>query len=218
MELNAVEVEKFRARTHRSQELFDKTKEVIPLGHGGGMGYFVPGGSILVDRAKGCWLWDVDGNRYLDLRIGDWVCIHGHCDEDIERAVAEQMQRSVQIGGPEWDLGYRMATHLRDRTPSIEKVRFFVSGTDANLAAIRLARSYTGRTKIAKMIGSYHGTADVLLVGTSVLRDPDDYVPIGVRPMPAARSSRSHTTTPTPPRPFSSVRATSSRPSSSSRC
>ena len=116
MDLNAVELEKFRARTRRSQELFDLTKEVIPMGHGGGMGYFVPGGSLLVERAKGCWLWDVDGNRYLDLRIGDWVCIHGHCDEDIERAVIEQLQRSVQIGGPEWDLGYRTATLLRDRT------------------------------------------------------------------------------------------------------
>jgi glutamate-1-semialdehyde 2,1-aminomutase len=144
------------------------------------MGHFIPGGSLLVERAKGCWLWDVDGNRYLDLRIGDWVCIHGHCDEDIERAVMEQMKRSVQIGGPEWDLGYRVATLLRDRTPSIDKVRFFASGTDANLCAIRLARVHTGRTKIAKIEGSYHGTADVLLVGTSVLREPDDFVPVGV--------------------------------------
>jgi glutamate-1-semialdehyde 2,1-aminomutase len=90
------------------------------------------------------------------------------------------MARAWQIGAPEWDLGYRMATLLRDRTPSIDKVRFFASGTDANLCAIRLARAFTGRTKIAKAMGSYHGTADVMIAGTSILRDPDEFVPVGV--------------------------------------
>ncbi len=179
MELNAIEVEKFRARTQRSKELWERTKEVIPTGHAGGMGYFLPH-AILVERGKGCWLWDVDGNRYLDLRIGDWVLIHGHCDDDIEAAVAHQMSRLVQVGGPEWDLGYRMACLIRDRTPSVDKVRFFVSGTDANLTAVRLARVFTGRMKIAKAMGSYHGTADVLLVGTSILRDPAEMIPSGV--------------------------------------
>ena len=179
MHLNAAEVEKFRARTRRSKELWERTKEIIPTGHSGGMGYFLPH-PILVERAKGCWLWDVDGNRYLDLRIGDWVLIHGHCDDDIRDAVLRQMDKSVQIGGPEWDLGYRMASLLVERTPSIDKVRFFVSGTDANLCAVRLSRAFTGRTKIAKATGSYHGTADALLVGSSVLRDPDELIPLGV--------------------------------------
>ena len=179
MNLNQAEVAKFRARTQRSLELWERTKQVMPTGHSGGMGYFLPH-PILVDHAKGCWLWDVDGNRYLDLRIGDWVLIHGHCDDDIEAAVSRQMGLSVQIGGPEWDLGYRMASLLVERMPSIDKVRFFVSGTDANLCAIRLSRGFTGRTKIAKASGSYHGTADALLVGRSVLRDPDDLLPLGV--------------------------------------
>jgi glutamate-1-semialdehyde 2,1-aminomutase len=179
MEYNAAEIEKAAARTPRSKELWEKTKELIPVGHGGGMGYFAPH-PIMVDHAKGCWLWDVDGNRYLDLRIGDWVVLHGHCDEDIEAAVAEQMSRSVQIGGPEWDLGYRMAELLVDRTPSVDKVRYFASGTDANLCAIRMARIATGRWKIAKALGSYHGTADILIVGTSTLRDADEFTPPGV--------------------------------------
>jgi glutamate-1-semialdehyde 2,1-aminomutase len=179
LELNQAEVAKWRKRTPRSQELWEKSKGLIPTGHAGGMGYFLPY-PIVVDRAKGCWLWDVDGNRYLDLRIGDWVLIHGHCDDDIRDAVMRQMERHTQVGAPEWDCAYRMAEHLVERTPSIEKVRFFASGTDANLAAIRMARVYTGRTKVAKAIGSYHGTADVLLVGQSTLRDPSDYVPAGV--------------------------------------
>jgi glutamate-1-semialdehyde 2,1-aminomutase len=179
VEFHRGEIEKFRARTPRSKELWERTKEVIPMGHGGGMGYFVPH-PIMVDHAKGCWLWDVDGNRYLDLRIGDWVLIHGHCDDDIALAVTQQLARSVQIGGPEWDLGYRHAALLVERTPSIDKVRYFASGTDANLCATRMARVATGRTRIAKTLGSYHGTADVLLVGTSTLRDPDEFIPPGV--------------------------------------
>lgn len=180
MEFNAAEADKFRARTRRSKELFERTREIIPTGHAGGMGFFLPQNPIVVDHAKGCWLWDVDGNRYLDLRLGDWVLIHGHGDEDIERAVTQQMSKAWQIGAPEWDVSYRLATLLRDRTPSIDKVRFFASGTDANLCAIRLARAFTGRTKIAKALGSYHGAADVMITGTSILRDPLDFVPIGV--------------------------------------
>lgn len=179
MHLNAAEVEKFRSRTQLSKKLWERTKEVIPSGHGGGMGYFLPY-PIMVDHAKGCWLWDVDGNRYLELRIGDWVLIHGHCDDDIRDAVVRQLERSVQIGGPEWDLGYRMASLLVDRVPSVDKVRFFASGTDANLCAIRLARGFTGRTMIAKAMGSYHGTADALIVGHSILRPPGDVLPPGV--------------------------------------
>ncbi|MBL5974732.1 MAG: aminotransferase class III-fold pyridoxal phosphate-dependent enzyme [Candidatus Leucobacter sulfamidivorax] len=142
------------------------------------MGAFHPY-PIVVERAKGCWLWDVDGNRYLDLRLGDWVLIHGHSDEEIRRAVYEQMGKAVQVGAPEWDLGYRMAQLLVERVPSIEKVRFFVSGTDANICALKLARAYTGRTKIARSIGGYHGTADELSVGVSVLRAREETVPLG---------------------------------------
>ncbi|MBS1675889.1 MAG: aspartate aminotransferase family protein [Actinobacteria bacterium] len=179
MDFDATQVALWRERTPTSKELWERTKELIPTGHGGGMGYFVPH-PIVVDHAKGSKLWDVDGNEYVDLRIGDWVLIHGHCDERIAAAIDAQLERSVQIGAPEWDAAYRLAELLGERTPSIDKVRFFASGTDANLSAIRLARVHTGRTKVAKAAGAYHGTADVLVVGTSTLRDPADQVPIGV--------------------------------------
>lgn len=185
MHLDQAQVAIYCERTRRSKQLWERTKQVIPTGHAGGMGYFLPH-PILVDHAQGCWLWDVDGNRYLDLRLGDWVLIHGHNDPDIERAVTDQMRKAVQIGGPEWDLGYRMASLLVERTPSVEKVRFFASGTDANLCALRLARVFTGRSKVAKVLGSYHGTADEFTVGHSVLRGPDDLFPAGVAPHAAA--------------------------------
>ncbi|MBO1901428.1 aminotransferase class III-fold pyridoxal phosphate-dependent enzyme [Leucobacter weissii] len=134
----------------------------------------------MIERGKGCWLWDVDGNRYLDLRLGDWTLIHGHSDDDIRRAVDTQMAKAAQIGAPEWDVGYRMADLLCDRVPSIEKVRFFASGTDANLCALRLARAFTGKSRIARSVGGYHGTSDELIVGVSVLRPPDELHPPGV--------------------------------------
>jgi glutamate-1-semialdehyde 2,1-aminomutase len=184
MSLDEAQTKIYVERTERSRQLWETTRELIPTGHAGGMGAFAPH-PIVVEHGKGCWLWDVDGNRYLDLRLGDWVLIHGHSDEDIRAAVHEQMGKMVQVGAPEWDLGHRMATLLVERTPSIEQVRFFVSGTDANACAIRLARGFTGRRKIAKAIGGYHGTSDPLVAGRSVLREPDDILPLGVPPQAA---------------------------------
>ena len=175
---NEEQVEIYRNRTQRSAELWEKTKQLIPTGHAGGMGAFYPH-PIVVESGKGCWLWDVDGNRYLDLRLGDWVLIHGQSDEDIRQAVFHQMGKAVQVGAPEWDLGYRMSELLVERMPSVEKVRYFVSGTDANIAALRLARAYTGRTLVARSIGGYHGTSDELIAGVSVLRAREEVVPRG---------------------------------------
>jgi glutamate-1-semialdehyde 2,1-aminomutase len=179
MHLDETQVTLWRARTPRSLAAWTETKRLVPSGHGGGMGYFLPH-PIMLERGQGSRVWDVDDNEYVDLRIGDWVNIHGHCDDDVNAAIRHQQDVLIQCGGPEWDLGLRFAELLVDRVPSYEKVRFFVSGTDANIAAIRIARAATGRTRIAKAVGSYHGTADVLVVGRSVLRAADDLLPPGV--------------------------------------
>lgn len=115
---------------------------------------------VLLERGKGSRIWDVDGNEYVDLRIGDWVVIHGHANDSIRDAIVAQLDNGTQFGCPEWDLQYRMASLLIERMSSVERVRFLVSGTEANLLAMRLARAYTGRTKLAKAEGSYHGHAD----------------------------------------------------------
>lgn len=154
-------------------------KTIIPTGHPGGMGAFHPH-PIVLERGAGSRVWDVDGNEYLDLRLGDWVLVHGHSHPAIAEAVSRQMRTLVQSGAPEWDLGYRMSELLVERMPSFEKVRLFASGTDANLCAVRLARAYTGRSRIAKSVGGYHGTADTFMAGRSVLRAPDDHLPRGV--------------------------------------
>jgi glutamate-1-semialdehyde 2,1-aminomutase len=171
----------YRERTPRSRELLERTRALIPTGHGGGMWYQLPY-PVLLERGKGCWVWDVDGNRYLDLRIGDWVLVLGHCDDTIRDAVVAQLERGLQFGAPDWDLSYRMASLLVERMPSVERVRFFVSGTETNQFAVRLARTFTGRSKVAKAEGSYHGIGDLLVVGSSTIGIAPDRVPAGVLP------------------------------------
>src|SRR4051794_14127132 len=179
IELHAGEEAKYRQRTRRSLELLEKTRPLIPTGHGGGMWYQLPY-PVLLERGKGARIWDVDGNEYVDLRIGDWVMIHGHANERIRDAIVAQLDKGVQFGCPDWDLSYRMASLLIERMPSVERVRFLVSGTEANLLAMRLSRAFTGRVKIAKTEGSYHGHADHTVVGSSTVGISPNRVPAGV--------------------------------------
>jgi glutamate-1-semialdehyde 2,1-aminomutase len=168
----------YRERTRGSLERWEKMRELVPSGHTGGMWYQLPY-PTLMERAKGSRIWDVDGNEYFDFRIGDWVLIHGHCNDTIRDAIVAQLDKAVQFGAPDWDLGYRMASALVERMPSFEKIRFSVSGTDVNQLALRLARKFTGRQKIAKMSAGYHGVADHLLIANGISYDPNP-VPAGV--------------------------------------
>src|SRR5919201_942318 len=94
--LHPAEEERYRARTMRSLELLERTKPLIPTGHGGGMWYQLPY-PVLLERGDGCWIWDADGNRYLDLRIGDWVMILGHANARIRAAVGAQLPKGTQF-------------------------------------------------------------------------------------------------------------------------
>ena len=171
----------YRERTSRSFELLERTRPLIPTGHAGGMWYQLPY-PVLLERGKGCWIWDVDGNRYLDLRIGDWVMILGHANDAVRHAIATQLDRATQFGCPDWELSYQMASMLIDRTPSFERVRFVVTGTEANLVALRLARAFTGRLKLAKTQGSYHGHSDLMCTGSSTIGISPKKVAAGVSP------------------------------------
>jgi glutamate-1-semialdehyde 2,1-aminomutase len=166
--LHPDEERKYRGRTRRSLALLERTRPLIPTGHGGGMWYQLPY-PVLLERAKGSRLWDADGNEYVDLRLGDWVMIHGHGNDAIRDAIVAQLDRAMQLGCPDWDLSYRMASLLVERMPSVERVRFLVSGTEANLLAMRLSRAFTGRMKLAKAAGSYHGHADHMVTGSTTV-------------------------------------------------
>lgn len=178
VDLHPEAVRVYRERTPRSRELLARLREVIPTGQAGGMWYQLPYPTVL-ERGKGSHVWDVDGNEYLDFRIGDWLLIHGHCNDRIQEAIVAQLEHGVQFGAPEWDLSYRMATMLIERLPSVEKVRFAVSGTETNQIALRLARAFTGRQKMAKMTAGYHGVADQLLIANGITYD-GNAVPAGI--------------------------------------
>ena len=114
------------------------------------------------------------------MRIGDWVMVDGHGDPHVRDAIVDQLDKAGQFGCPEWDLAYRLGSLIQERMPSVERIRFQVSGTETNLLALRLARAYTGRTKLAKATGSYHGIADILIAGTPSIRYVETTLPAGV--------------------------------------
>src|SRR3982750_1710910 len=114
--LHRGEERRYRDRTKRWLKLLERTKPLIPTGHGGGMWYQLPY-PVLLERGKGARIWDVDGNEYVALRIGDWGRIHGPANERVRDAIVAQLDKGVQFGCPDWDLSYRMASLLIERMP-----------------------------------------------------------------------------------------------------
>ena len=149
----------------RSQALFSEARRYIPGGVNSPVRAFrgVGGEPFFVERAEGAHIWDVDGNRYIDY-VGTWgPAILGHAPKVIQQAIAEAALKGVSFGIPN-PLEVEMARTITTWVPSIEKVRMVNSGTEATMSAIRLARGFTGRDKIVKFEGCYHGHVDSLLV------------------------------------------------------
>ncbi|MBU2729305.1 MAG: glutamate-1-semialdehyde 2,1-aminomutase [Acidithiobacillus caldus] len=152
-------------KTVHSAELFSTAQEVIPGGVNSPVRAFrgVGGDPLFMDHAQGPYLWDVDGQRYIDY-VGSWgPMIHGHAHPEILEAVAEVARRGLSFGAPT-AIEVRMAQMVCDLVPSIEMVRMTCSGTEAVMSAVRLARGVTRRDKIVKFEGNYHGHSDSLLV------------------------------------------------------
>ncbi|GAB3824414.1 glutamate-1-semialdehyde 2,1-aminomutase [Hymenobacter jeollabukensis] len=161
-----------------SDQLFTRAKDLIPGGVNSPVRAFraVGGHPVFMQSAQGAWLTDVDGNRYLDF-INSWgPMILGHAPQIVLDAVAQALPSSLSFGAPtrrEVD----MAELIIEMVPSIEKVRLVNSGTEATMSAIRVARGYTGRPKILKFEGCYHGHGDSFLIaagsGALTLGTPD---------------------------------------------
>ncbi len=149
----------------QSQELFARAQRVIPGGVNSPVRAFkaVGGTPLFVRKAEGSRLWDADGKQYVDY-LGSWgPLILGHAYPPVLEAITQAAQRGTSYGAPcvaEIELAERVVRAV----PSIEKVRFVSSGTEATMSALRLARGATGRRKILKFDGCYHGHADGLLV------------------------------------------------------
>src|SRR5213082_1956206 len=152
--------------THpRSRDAFDRACRVTPGGVNSPARAFgaVGGKPIFIARGEGPYLYDIDGNRYLDY-VGSWgPLILGHAHPRVVQAVEEAVRRGMSFGAPT-EAETQLADIIVDAVASIEMVRMVSSGTEASMSAIRLARGFTGRDVIVKFAGCYHGHVDSLLV------------------------------------------------------
>jgi glutamate-1-semialdehyde 2,1-aminomutase len=163
---------------HLSNSYFERALKVIPGGVNSPVRAFksVGGSPVFIKSAKGPYLYDVDGNSYIDL-IGSWgPMLFGHAHPSIENALREAIPNGFSYGAPTYN-EILIAEKIISMVPSIEKVRLVNSGTEATMAAIRLARAYTKKDKIIKFEGCYHGHADSFLIaagsGVATLGTPD---------------------------------------------
>ncbi|HXV37238.1 MAG TPA: glutamate-1-semialdehyde 2,1-aminomutase [Myxococcota bacterium] len=150
----------------RSKELFRRAKRVIPGGVNSPVRAFgaVGGAPRFIARGKGCRIWDVDGNAYLDF-VGSWgPLIAGHANPAVLRALRAAMASGTSFGAPT-ELEVELAELIASALPSVQKLRMVSSGTEATMSALRLARAATGRERVLKFEGCYHGHLDALLLG-----------------------------------------------------
>ncbi|GAE37641.1 glutamate-1-semialdehyde 2,1-aminomutase [Halalkalibacter akibai] len=163
----------------KSEALYKEAQELIVGGVNSPSRAFkaVGGGSpVFMEKAKGAYFWDVDGNKYIDYLAAYGPIITGHAHPHITKAIQEAAENGILYGTPT-KLENKFARMLQEAIPSLEKVRFVNSGTEAVMTTIRVARAYTGRDKIIKFAGCYHGHSDLVLVaagsGPSTLGTPD---------------------------------------------
>jgi len=164
--------------TTRSSELFEEAQRYIPGGVNSPVRAFkaVGGGPLFIDRGRGPHIWDVDGNKFIDY-VGSWgPLILGHAHPLVVQAVEKAAERGTSFGATT-EAEIELAKMIVNAVPSVEMVRLVSSGTEAVMSAIRLARGYTGRDKIVKFEGGYHGHSDSLLAkagsGVTTLGIPD---------------------------------------------
>ena len=149
----------------KSQKLFERAQDSIPGGVNSPVRAFksVGGTPIFIKKAKGAYLYDEDGNKYLDY-INSWgPMILGHAYEPVVKAIQDKALDSTSFGAPT-ELEVEMAELIKSMVPNVDLIRMVSSGTEACMSAIRLARGYTGKNKIIKFEGCYHGHADSFLV------------------------------------------------------
>ena len=164
--------------TTKSEEIFAAAQKLMPGGVSSPVRAFksVGGQPIVFDRVKGAYIWDVDGNQYIDY-VGTWgPAICGHAHPEVIAALHEVLDKGTSFGAPSAQENV-LAEMVIEAVPSIELVRFVNSGTEACMSVLRLMRAFTGRDKVIKFEGCYHGHADMFLVkagsGVATLGLPD---------------------------------------------
>src|SRR5215213_3528899 len=148
-------------KTPISKRLFERASQILPGGVDSPVRAFqaVGGTPLFVRRAAGAILEDVDGNRLIDYVMSWGPLIHGHAPAGLVKAVASAAKRGTSFGAPS-ALEHELGERVRQLVPSMERVRFVSSGTEAAMSAVRIARAFTTRERIIKFAGCYHGHAD----------------------------------------------------------
>lgn len=172
----------FGSKTHSLQK---RAQEILPLGVNSNFRYWGQEVTPYVEKAKGAYLWDVDGNRYIDYRMAFGPIILGHSFDEVDQKVIEEIQKGI-LFAMTGELEVAVAEMISAMAPGVEMVRMACSGTEATMHAIRVARAYTGRDLIVKFEGNYHGFHDHTLWST--------YAPVAAygnrrSPIPIAASS-----------------------------
>jgi glutamate-1-semialdehyde 2,1-aminomutase len=151
----------------KTQALRDRAAKVMPLGVSSNFRYWGPQDSPVVTRAQGCHVWDADGNRYIDYRLGFGPIILGHSHPLVADRVNDAMRSSGTVLAALTELEVRVAERVVDMCPGVDSIRYANSGNEATMHAIRVARGYTGREKVLKFEGQYHGMHDYLMWSTA---------------------------------------------------
>ena len=154
-----------RARTQRSEKLFAAAQRILPGGVNSPVRAFKSVGAtpVFIERGRGALVEDADGNSYIDYVMSWGPLIHGHAPKGLQKALAGAAARGTSFGAPT-EMETRLAQRVALLIPSMERVRFVSSGTEAAMSAVRLARAATKRDKVVKFEGCYHGHADAFLV------------------------------------------------------
>ena len=156
------EEKKYLNRTPKSADMQDRAIKYLPGGSSRDASFFEPY-PIFIEYGEGSYIYDVDGNQYLDFMINATSLILGHSHPEIVNALKKQIEIGLSFSAPT-DAQIILAKTLTERIPSIEKIRFTNSGTEATLNTIRLARAFSGKSKIAKFEGAYHGSHEYVAV------------------------------------------------------
>jgi glutamate-1-semialdehyde 2,1-aminomutase len=152
----------FGPQTHSLQK---RASDIMPLGVNSNFRFWGEGITPYVERAKGAYLWDVDGKKYIDYRMAFGPIILGHSYDEVDRKVIEEIQKGI-LFAMTGELEVQVAEMIAEMAPGVEMVRLACSGTEATMHAIRVARAYTGRDIILKFEGNYHGFHDHTLWST----------------------------------------------------
>src|SRR6187549_1532549 len=149
----------------KSEKLFARAQQILPGGVDSPVRAFkaVGGSPLFIRRGSGCRIQDIDGNRYIDYVMSWGPLLHGHAPRGLVKALAAAARRGTSFGAPS-PLEVELGERVRALMPSLERVRFVSSGTEAAMSAVRVARAATGRDRIVKFEGCYHGHADQFLV------------------------------------------------------